>query len=335
MSHLSWDDLQGIKSAAVEAARVVPPGAFMESLGVKDREVVARLYEDMGPATQFVPTMALGATARSTKESGRDQFQLLAHVTRPEMVEPIMRKASGAAVVRVIEVKARPTPEWLQQRKRKLRPGQGISPWDARHRGTLTLLGFDADEDYPVGLSNKHVIPGPIGEVVVQPQTSSDPRDVIGVKDMYFPIITDGRTPNELDLARFRMQGGGDFWRQHNDSAPNKIADQIKNFQRDEIGRTDCWKQGSTTGHTDLTYTGHNIDGLPIGFEAGVGIFLDMDEFTGSGRRDGSAGGDSGSGIGRGRVYGSHLNSGGHDGSVDRTFGIPMEKVQRAANFIL
>lgn len=177
----------------------------------------------------------------------------------------------------------------LQQRVRPLHPGLSIAHLNVT-AGTVGALVF-GDDGRARLLSNNHVLAdsdrGALGDVVLQPGPADggDPAaDRIGALEAAAPLDPDA--PHLIDAAIAVLDDGVEFTAEYPSGALNGITDATDDVLVEKVGRT--------TGITQGTVSAVEVDGIDVGYPAGLIEFDDQVEISGAGVAF-SSGGDSGS----------------------------------------
>ncbi|MCK6209602.1 S1 family peptidase [Georgenia sp. EYE_87] len=223
------------------------------------------------------------STARMVARRLRAEAGPVVDVRRTGRVRPFAVRATRAPV---------PTARALGEtgRVRPLRPGASVAH-QAVSAGTLGGFVTVAGDPGTFLLSNHHVLVGPsgrAGDPVVQPAPADggSVEDRVGSLTTFAPL-TSGE-PALVDAALARLDDGVEADPAYPVGALTGVAEVVGDDVVQKVGRT--------TGITDGHVTAIELDGLVVGYGAGVGelTFDDQIEVEGAGEQPFSAGGDSG-----------------------------------------
>ncbi len=309
----------------------------LESVRDFKRQVSAEVIEaaDTPEAVSFFASteppmpegMALGVAIRDDGE-----HVLAIRSSNEEAALEMAARVGGEADVKILRVRARVTPGWLESRRRPVEPGVQLNIQGAGFVGTLGAVVRDARGLY--GLSNSHVIADvgatPIGTAIGQP--FGDAGNLIGVLDRHVPLSRS--SPNLVDCALLRFNRVN-VLPTFNGALMGNVQG-VRAIGPEDLGG-EVMKIGRTTGVRRGRITAVEVDGLSVDYgSAGVLRFNRQIEVSGGPAADFSAGGDSGSLIVRPDGFAvALLFAGGSDGTEDFTFGNPLDLVLAALGVTL
>jgi hypothetical protein len=290
-------ELESVRALKAELAEAVIRPLVEQSHGLASLGVAAR---SLGRMTGVRPGIALGVT----RGESEDDYKLAVRVQQRQLDagevlrERMTAAASGEIDYRYVgRITKRQIP-WTQQRQRPLLIGCSVGHVNIT-AGTLGAFAMPNHDDHILMLSNNHVLANEdlaeIGDAIVQPgrfDGGTAPADVVATLTRFVALQTSG---NLVDAAVARLVPGIDCDRSTLTGDGMLTGVRPVPIQPDER----VLKVGRTTVLTRGRVTAVELDNVVVEYDRGLLSFDDQIEIEGADEDAFSAGGDSGSIIGR------------------------------------